>query len=104
MKYVIVKKGTMELAIFLPDQVQHCEAVNRQKCEAVAAGFLRERDGRAFCDGESVSLNLASRGDQDLRVIEFTLGLMGDQMARGGAARSSGFSFIGGVGAKERSI
>lgn len=84
MKYVIISKDGMELAILFPDQVQHAEAVDCLKVKPVAAGFLRDGDvDEGVCYGGSVSLGLASRGAVDAEVIQFSMGLMEQQVSGG---------------------
>lgn len=76
MKYVVVNKDGMELAILFPDQVQHAEAVDRTAVNVVGAGFLRETtDGAVVCYGESVSLGIKAKAG-DLEAVVLTLRLM----------------------------
>jgi hypothetical protein len=94
MKYVIVNKVGVELAILFPDQVQHVDAVNVVQCKPIAAGFVKQEvDGAAVCTGGSISLGLKSRSKEDAEAVALSLKLMGQQS-----------EFGRGVGAKEQAI
>ena len=94
MKYIVINKSGMELAILFPDQVKHSEVVDRDQVKVVAAGFVRQTpDGGAECYGASVSLGVASRGALDAEAMLFTMGLMEGQVTD-----------FRGVGAEEQAI
>jgi hypothetical protein len=82
MKYVIIRKMGLEMAILFPDQVEHVEAVNLFLGKPVAAGFcslkVEERDGAAEVRawGRSSSLGLESRPEIDADAIQFSWHMM----------------------------
>lgn len=82
MKYVIVQRLGMELAIIFHEIVTHCSAVNRDDlakdhATVLSAGMAHVNDeGRIETSGQSTSLGLKPR-PQDAEIIEDTLLLLG---------------------------
>jgi hypothetical protein len=81
MKYVIIRKMGLEMAILFPDQVEHVEAVNLLLGKPVAAGFCSlkvEGDEAAEVRvwGRSSSLGLESRPEIDAEAIQFSWHMM----------------------------
>lgn len=69
MKYIVYKSEGEELIITFPgnsNQPEHKEVAESLGLKDImAAGFFMEIAGRKFFTGESMSLNIESRGDVD---------------------------------------
>lgn len=82
MKYIIfrttVAGAVRELPVIFPEELIHVEVAQRLErlileagngdCTPIAAGFVRT--DAVFCTGQSETLNLASRGSKDKKLIE----------------------------------
>jgi hypothetical protein len=76
-KYIITKAG--EIIVF-PELLQHSEF---RHFEPVSAGFIsfgvnKMGNPSCHCYGESISLNLQSRGEQDTKIAKRQLNMLDD--------------------------
>lgn len=77
-KYVIVKRGNLLYPIIFTDLMGHNEVVSSHD-EVVGAGFCYINDSATYtCYGESVSLKVKSRGDEDSAILNKFLGVTYD--------------------------
>jgi hypothetical protein len=77
-KYVIIMRGNILYPVVFTDLMGHNE-IARSNDEVVGAGFCCINDeGHYTCYGESVSLKVKSRGDEDARVLNKYLGVIYD--------------------------
>ena len=69
-KYIVVNHGDPrgDTLYIMPEYIEHrrmaqgvCDCENHP----VSAGFITLRDGEFYCHGESISLGLKSRPDED---------------------------------------
>jgi hypothetical protein len=76
-KYIIVNRMGLELAIIVPEPVNHSDAINLNLCRPISAGFYWiNEDNTVRTDGRSTSLQLCSR-PEDADIIQSTLHLIG---------------------------
>ncbi len=71
MKYLILRTQDGETPIIFPEFMYHDqveEALDHE--EVIAAGFIKIESGKLQCYGESSSLGIASRSEDDAVVIE----------------------------------
>lgn len=69
MKYIVVKKGGTELPFVFSNLIQHSDMARKVGGTVVGAGFSYIRDDRYECVGESVSCRVASRGEEDAKIL-----------------------------------
>ena len=71
MKYVIYENDGAKHYVVFDFSVDHSEMARRMGIGAkiLSAGFVSFNDEGACCYGESVSLNMKSRGDIDSKII-----------------------------------
>lgn len=74
-KYVILDKG-FTVGLVFSDLLNHSEVANGIGGKVVSAGFCHIEDGRYCCYGESVSLNVESRPEEDARILNKYLGVV----------------------------
>ncbi len=71
MKYVVLITDEGETPIIFPKQLFHDEVANTvENRGVVSAGFVRLSDGNIECYGESLGLELSSRGESDTSLIQ----------------------------------
>jgi len=71
MKYIIVRRGALELPVLFDECIQHAAIAvgpdhNGNPATPIAAGFV---DTNGQCSGRSIGLNLESRGVVDAKLI-----------------------------------
>ena len=73
-KYIII--GRDEMPIVFPEVLKHSDVARMMGGEqnVTGAGFCHIIDDKYVCYGESTSLNVKSRGQQDSRILNFLLG------------------------------
>lgn len=70
MKYVVLQTPDGETPVIFPEDMYHDqieEALGHQ--EVIAAGLVDLKDGKVRCYGESFSLGIKSRGEDDQVLI-----------------------------------
>jgi len=74
-KYIIVETP-MPVPMVFSELQQHADVVYRMfpNCSVLGAGFCHIVDDKYVCYGESVSLNVKSRGEADSKVLNSLLG------------------------------
>ena len=73
-KYIIVNLGCIAPVVFT-DLLQHRDVANGIGGRVIGAGFCYiGDDGQYVCYGESVSLNIVSRGEEDSKILNKYLG------------------------------
>ncbi len=71
MKYVVLITEEGETPIIFPKELFHDEVANAvENRGVVSAGFVRLSDGKIKCYGESLGLELSSRGEGDTSLIQ----------------------------------
>jgi hypothetical protein len=73
-KYIIIEKSCNDLPIIFPEFINHRDMVNPND-KVISAGFVKfyvNESGNVdiSCYGESVSLDVKSRGDIDTKLME----------------------------------
>lgn len=77
-KYVIVKRGSILYPIVFTDLMGHNEVVHVTD-DVVGAGFCYiNAAGHYTCYGESISLKVKSRGEDDAVILNKYLGVIDD--------------------------
>lgn len=69
LKYIIVDDGLNEKPIIFSNLDQHNDIAYRLSWKPVSAGFVTMVNGQAECYGESISLNIKSRPEEDSKII-----------------------------------
>ena len=75
MKYVIIDIGLDDIPIIFPDSISHNTMTNCLGYIAISAGFVAWSDSGIRCWGNSHSLGIKSRPQQDAEIISFKLGV-----------------------------
>ncbi len=71
MKYVVLLMDEGETPIIFPKRLLHEEIADAvENREVISAGFVRQTDGKIECYGESLGLELSSRGEDDTILIQ----------------------------------
>lgn len=73
MKYVIFQYKQLIMPVIIPEHVTH-KQVSVEGGMPISAGFFTIKKGVVKCFGESESLKLKSRPEEDAKYIDFTLG------------------------------
>lgn len=71
MKYIIFEEAGLEFPVLFPDFIEHHRvAMKFLSAAPKSAGWVKlEKDVSPFCSGQSVSLELESRPDNDSIII-----------------------------------
>lgn len=73
-KYIVVEgEFGMESIFIFPYHVAHADAATGR--DVISAGFLSIQGGKVNCFGESISLDMKSRGEEDTFLASRALGL-----------------------------
>lgn len=74
-KYIIIDTLIAMLPVVFSDLATHRDIANGVGSNVIGAGFCYINDeGKYVCYGESVSLNVKSRGDEDSKILNKFLG------------------------------
>jgi hypothetical protein len=79
-KYII--GGRLQSPIVFPETINHAEMARNcgwSKEDIIGAGFVYIRDYQYFTYGESVSLRVKSRGNEDSEILNRYLGGLVDE-------------------------
>ena len=75
LKYVVDEMGGCAVFTGYVNHDSIGQACGRHRLTIVGAGFIEIIDGIVNCYGESLSLNIKSRGKEDAKCVANTLGL-----------------------------
>ena len=77
MKYIIFWIGCMEVPFLFADIVQHDDVAKVVNRPVISAGYVMIKDGKAFCYGSSISLEIKARNwDSEIVQLYFDNPLM----------------------------
>lgn len=78
-KYVVIDTGSFVLPIVFSDLACHADIAHPWRGEVLGAGFCYiNEEGRYTCYGESTSLKVRSRGEEDDFILNRCLGVVHD--------------------------
>lgn len=73
-KYIVFEERHIEEMVIFSSLLQHVNIAHRLRCEPViSAGFIEIIDNEPVCFGESISLDIKSRGEIDTNVAKRVL-------------------------------
>ena len=78
MKYIIVDNGQWDAPVIFDESTQHFTMAANTPGTVIAAGFVRFTTDGLECYGQSISLGIASRGEEDSKMINKMLGVSDD--------------------------
>lgn len=78
MKYIIVDNGMYDAPVIFDIGVDHFDMARNIVGQVISAGFINILDGRIHCYGESHSLCVKSRPEEDSNLINSMLGIPND--------------------------
>ena len=73
-KYIVVKLERQEHIIPFSSGLIHKKMADRFRRPVISAGFIRFTDGGPICYGESTSLSIDSRPEEDSLLAQFAFG------------------------------
>ena len=70
MKYIIFKQGNLFYPIVFAEHTSHCDVILKN-AKPISAGFVKfNLEGVEKVYGESQSLNLKNRGEEDVQLLQ----------------------------------
>ena len=78
MKYIIVDNGQWTAPIIFDEGTQHFAVAANTPGTVISAGFIRFTPKGLECYGDSFSLGIASRPEEDSKMINNLLGVRDD--------------------------
>lgn len=72
-KYITFDNGLIDAIVIFPEYVMHSDV--GIKGTILGAGFIEIVDGKWNCHGNSISLSVASRPDEDSKIANKFIGL-----------------------------
>lgn len=70
MKYVVFDNGLSDVPMVFPGIEKHSDIALRFNWPVLSGGFVRVVNDQVVCYGESISLNVKSRPEEDARLIQ----------------------------------
>ncbi len=67
------KERHVEEMVIFSSLLQHADIAQRLRCDLISAGFIEIFDNEPCCFGESISLDIKSRGEVDTNVAKRVL-------------------------------
>lgn len=65
MKYIIIDTGTVEIPLIFPEVVEHEQIGRKFEGKVISAGYTKFKNGRWTAGGESISLKVKARPEED---------------------------------------
>ncbi len=75
MKYIVADRFGMETPFLFPSHLQHNEVAKALGIEVISAGIVTFTSKGLKCRGESITLGVYSRPEEDSELINRELGL-----------------------------
>lgn len=74
-KYIVIKQDTLDYPFVFSELSVHADVGRALGGQVIAAGFCFIQDNAYICYGESISLNVKSRGKEDSDLLNCLLGV-----------------------------
>lgn len=72
-KYIVLEQDSLELPFIFSELSTHADVARALRGKVLGAGFCVIQNDRYVCYGESISLEIESRGEVDSKILNSTL-------------------------------
>ena len=75
-KYIVFDYNGLEVPVLFPAIIQHKELLLQSTYPIISAGYFSVADGKVIVGGDSLSLNVKCRPEEDADLIQATLNIL----------------------------